>query len=241
VGEGVEIVVISLPHISNFTDLEPFLDEPGVSVRIVDKVTEIGNPQAIILPGSKNVIHDLHFLQSEGFIERLAECRDQGCEIVGICGGYQMLGQAIKDPYGIESTDSQLAGLGYLPMETIIERDKSLTRKTGVHKLSGKTVFGYEIHHGISSVLADPLLSFADGTTCGLAGQGGQIWGSYLHGIFDSDEFRRWFVDKLRTSIGLPAIGRILAPYDLEGAFERLADQVRRSVDMEYLYGLLKI
>ncbi len=240
-GEGVEIVVISLPHISNFTDIEPFLDEPDVSVRIVDKVSEIGNPQAIILPGSKNVIHDLHFLNSAGYIEKLAECRSQGCEIVGICGGYQMLGQAIKDPYGIESTHGQLPGLGYLPMETVIERDKNLTRKTGIHSSSGKKVFGYEIHHGISSIPFDPLLLFTDGTTCGLAGQGGKIWGSYLHGIFDSDEFRRWFIDRLRTSAGLQPIGRILAPYDLEGAFERLADQVRQSVDMDYVYRLLKI
>lgn len=240
-GEGVEIVVISLPHISNFTDIEPFLDEPDVSVRIVDKVTEIGNPRAIILPGSKNVIHDLHFLKSGGFVEKIAECHGKGCEIVGICGGYQMLGQAIKDPYGIESTDSQLPGLGYLPMETVIERDKNLTRKMGMHTLSGKTVSGYEIHHGISSVPSEPLLSFADGTKCGLAGHGGQVWGSYLHGIFDSDEFRRWFIDRLRTSVGLQPIGKILAPYDLEGAFERLADQVRQSVDMDYLYRLLKL
>ncbi len=240
-GEVVELVVLSLPHISNFTDIEPFLDEPDVSVRIVDRVSEIGTPQAIILPGSKNVIHDLHFLRSEGFLEKLAECRDQGCEIVGICGGYQMLGQMIRDPYGIESTDGQLAGLGYLPMETIIEREKQLIRQTGVHLASGTTVFGYEIHHGISSVPAEPLLRFADGTTCGLAGQGGQIWGCYLHGIFDSDEFRRWFLDRLRTSAGLQPIGRILAPYDLEGAFERLAEQVRQNVDMDHIYGLLKI
>ncbi|MFH0782447.1 MAG: cobyric acid synthase [Pseudomonadota bacterium] len=240
-GEGVEIVVISLPHISNFTDIEPFLDEPDVSVRIVDKVSEIGKPQAIILPGSKNVIHDLHFLRSEGFVGKLAECRDQGCEMVGICGGYQMLGEVIKDPYGIESMDGQLAGLGYLPMDTVIERDKRLTRKTGMHTVSGKKVFGYEIHHGISSVSDNPLLSFADGSTCGLAGRNGKIWGSYLHGIFDSDEFRRWFIDRLRVSAGLQAIGRVLAPYDLENAFERLADQVRHSVDMDYLYRLLGI
>jgi cobyric acid synthase len=183
----------------------------------------------------------MYFLRSGGFLDKLAECCAKGCEIVGVCGGYQMLGQTIKDPYGIESTDGQLAGLGYLPMETIIERDKQLTRKTGIHQPSGTTVFGYEIHHGISSEAAEPLLRFADGTTCGIALQGGQIWGSYLHGIFDSDAFRRWFIDRLRTAAGLQPIGKILAPYELEGAFERLAGQVRQNVDMEYLYRLLKI
>jgi cobyric acid synthase CobQ len=241
-GEGVEIVVINLPHISNFTDLEPFLEEPDVSLRIVEKASELGRPQAIILPGSKNVIHDLQFLQGEGFVDKLHECRDYGCRIVGICGGYQMLGQTIEDPHGIESMLGELTGLGYLPIKTVIEKDKRLTRKTGVHKKSGKKVFGYEIHHGISSVAAtDPLLCFDDGSSCGLAEHGGKVWGCYLHGVFDSDEFRRWFLDDLRTLAGLPAIGRILAPYDLEIAFERLADQVRQHVDIDYLYKLLRI
>lgn len=240
-GEGVEIVVINLPHISNFTDIEPFLEEPGVSIRIADKPSDVGSPSAIILPGSKNVIHDLQFFKSEGFVEVLGKCRDAGCEIVGICGGYQMLGQVINDPYGIESADGQLAGLGYLPMQTVIERDKRLTRKEGTHLVSAMKVFGYEIHHGISSQPSAPVLSFSDGSSCGMANQGGQVWGSYLHGIFDSDGFRRWFLDRLRMAAGLPPIGRILAPYNLETAFERLADQVRHSVDMDLLYRLLKI
>jgi adenosylcobyric acid synthase len=240
-GEGVEIVVISLPHISNFTDIEAFLEEPDVSLRIVDRAEQIGHPQAIILPGSKNVIHDLHFLRAGGFVEKLSHCRDDGCEIVGICGGYQMLGSAIQDPYGIESTDGQIAGLGYLPMDTVIERDKRLTRKAGIHQLSGKPVTGYEIHHGISSVAAEPLLHFDDATTCGRATQEGKIWGCYLHGIFDSDEFRRWFIDRLRKAAGLSPVGKIVAPYDLEGAFVRLADKVRSCVDMDFIYRLLRL
>jgi len=241
-GEGVEIVVINLPHISNFTDVEPFLDEPDVSLRIVEKADEVGKPQAIILPGSKNVIHDLQFLMGEGFVDKLDECLDYGCRIVGICGGYQMLGQTIQDPHGIESMLGELTGLGYLPIKTVIEKDKRLTRKTGLHKKSGKKVFGYEIHHGISSVAAtDPLLCFNDGSSCGLTEHEGKVWGCYLHGVFDSDEFRRWFLDDLRTLAGLSPVGRILAPYDLEIAFERLADQVRQHVDIEYLYKLLRI
>ncbi|EKD40424.1 MAG: cobyric acid synthase [uncultured bacterium] len=240
-GEGVEIVVVNLPHISNFTDIEPFLDEPDVTIRIVDKPEEIGHPQAIILPGSKNVIHDLHFLKSAGFAEKIGQCRDHGCEIVGICGGYQMLGRVIRDPHGIESADDQLSGLGYIDMETVIEREKMLTRKSGIHQISGTKVFGYEIHHGISSVSPTPLLRFDDGSTCGVASGTGKIWGCYLHGIFDGDEFRRWFIDRLRNGAGFQPVGRILAPYDLEAAFERLADTVRKNVDMNVLYRLLKI
>lgn len=240
-GEGIEIVVVNLPHISNFTDVEPFLEEPDVTLRIVDKVSDIGAPQAIILPGSKNVIHDLRFLQESGFAEKIDRCLAYGCELVGICGGYQMLGKVIHDPYEIESIDGRLSGLSYLDMETVIERDKNLTRKTGVHQLSGKKIFGYEIHHGVSSTTQAPVLHFDDGTSCGQMQQSEKIWGCYLHGIFDSDEFRRWFIDRLRQRIGLTPVGEILAPYNLEIAFDRLAACVRDNVDMDALYRLMKI
>jgi cobyric acid synthase CobQ/L-threonine-O-3-phosphate decarboxylase len=240
-GEGIEIVLINLPHISNFTDVEPFLEEPDVTLRIVENASDIGSPQAIILPGSKNVIHDLRFLQTGGFAEMIDRCLEGGCEIVGICGGYQMLGKLINDPYEIESTDGQLSGLGYLDMETVIERDKNLTRKTGVHQLSGKKIFGYEIHHGISSMTQFPVLRFDDGTICGQMKTSEKIWGCYLHGIFDSDDFRRWFIDSLRERTGLQPVGEIIAPYNLEIAFDRLAACVRENVDMDALYRLLKI
>jgi adenosylcobyric acid synthase len=240
-GQGIEIVVVNLPHISNFTDVEPFREEPDVTIRIVDKVSAIGSPQAIILPGSKNVIHDLRFLKESGFAEKIDRCLADGCEVVGICGGYQMLGRVIHDPYGIESSDGQLSALGYLDMETVIERDKKLTQKAGVHQLSGKKIFGYEIHHGVSSRTQAPVLHFDDGTSCGQMRQSEKIWGCYLHGIFDSDEFRRWFIDGLRARIGLTPIGAIVAPYNLEFAFDRLAECVRENVDMDALYRLMKI
>ncbi len=240
-GEGIEIVLINLPHISNFTDVEPFLEEPDVTLRIVEKPADIGSPQAIILPGSKNVIHDLRFLQNGGFAAAIDRCLEDGCEVIGICGGYQMLGKVINDPYEIESTDGQLTGLGYLDMETVIERNKNLTRKTGIHRLSDKKIFGYEIHHGISSMTDFPVLHFDDGTICGQMQQSKKIWGCYLHGIFDSDEFRRWFIDSLRQRVGLQPIGEIIAPYNLEIAFDRLAACVRENVDLKALYRLLKI
>ncbi len=240
-GEGIEIVLLNLPHISNFTDVEPFLEEPDVTLRIVENASDIGSPQAIILPGSKNVIHDLRFLKNGGFAEKITLCLEEGCEVIGICGGYQMLGKVINDPYEIESTDGQLSGLGYLDMETVIERDKNLTRKSGIHHLSGKKIFGYEIHHGISSVTQAPVLHFDDGTICGQIERSEKIWGCYLHGLFDSDEFRRWFIDKLRQRAGLQPIGKIIAPYNLEIAFDRLAACVRENVDMDAIYGLLKI
>ena len=173
--------------------------------------------------------------------KKISRCLEKGCEVVGICGGYQMLGKLIHDPYEIESVDGRLSGLGYLEIETVIERDKNLTRKSGVHQLSGKKIFGYEIHHGISSIAGQPVLCFDDGTSCGQMERSEKIWGCYLHGIFDSDDFRRWFIDNLRLRTGLHPVGKILAPYNLEIAFDRLAACVRENVDMDAIYRLLKL
>lgn len=238
---GVEIALINLPHISNFTDIEPFLEEPDVSLTVVDTVDQLTTTQAIIIPGSKNVIHDLEYLKANGFVEAIRRHHENGVEIIGICGGYQILGSTIEDPYEIESSLGQIEGIGLLKMKTVIEKNKNLTRKTGVHKPSGLHIFGYEIHHGISSVEDSHLIIFEDRSVCGTADSSEQVWGSYLHGIFDSDSFRRWFINRLRSKIGLKAIDEIVAPYDLENAFDRLADSVRENLDMDQVYSLLRL
>jgi len=239
--DSIDVVLISLPHISNFTDIEPFLEEPDVSIRVVERASEVGNPHAIMLPGSKNVIHDMRFLRDGGFVPVIEENVQQGCELVGICGGYQMLGRIIHDPYRIESNDGSLQGLGFLQMETVIEKEKNLIRKHGIHLTSGKEVYGYEIHHGISSKAGEPVVQFSDGSSCGVSDSIRPIWGSYLHGIFDSDPFRRWFIDSLRERNGMKPAGKILFQYDLEKAFERLAKIFRAGVDLDQVYKLMKL
>jgi len=240
-GEHIEIGLINLPHISNFTDVEPFLEEPDVALRVIEKKGDLGAPDAVILPGSKNVINDLEFLQKSGLFDALKEYYQRGGEIVGICGGYQMLGRTISDPFQMESTLGRIEGLRILDIETVIEKDKNLTRKSGIHIPSGMPVSGYEIHHGISSADDSPLLEFEDGSSCGTSVDTATAWGSYLHGIFDSDTFRSWFIDKLRLQKGLQTRGGVLAPYDLESEFDRLAQVVRENVDMDGIYSLLKL
>jgi cobyric acid synthase CobQ/L-threonine-O-3-phosphate decarboxylase len=238
-GEHVEIALISLPHISNFTDIEPLAAEPDVFLRVVERAEDLGNPQAIILPGSKNVIHDLAALASCGLAKAIQGKAAEGCEIVGVCGGYQMLGDSIEDPLAIESDQGAIAGLGLLAMTTVLAADKKLTRQQGVHTESGQPVHGYEIHHGRTQSNLPPTLTFTDGTVCGAGNASGQIWGSYLHGIFDSDLFRRWFINRLRKRQGLAPLPGIPVPYDLDPAFDRLAATVRESVDMNRSYRLL--
>lgn len=238
-GDHVEIALINLPHISNFTDIEPFVDEPDVYLKIVSSPSELGNPDSIILPGSKNVVGDLGFLQQTGLDDAIVEKAVNGIETVGICGGYQMLGHTIHDPYRIESDAKNVSALGLLPIDTTLARHKTLTRKAGKHLPTGLDVHGYEIHHGLSNGVTQPLLKFDDKTNCGTCHDNLAIWGAYLHGIFDADIFRRSFIDKLRKRKGLEGTGRIAAPYNLERAFDTLADVVRKSIDMDTVYSLI--
>jgi len=240
--DSVEIAIIDLPHISNFTDFDALRIEPDVAVRIVHSLEELGRPDAVILPGSKNVITDLAYLVRSGLAARVVELAREGrTEVVGVCGGYQMLGRRIEDPHGIESCGGSMEGLGMLALSTVLAPEKTLERVAGRHSESGLALHGYEIHHG-QSASGDTLQSVVVRDDGGIIGLGsGQVWGSYLHGIFDADAFRRWFIDRLRLRRGLPAIGHIVAKYDLQDAFDRLANTVRASLDMKRIYELMNL
>jgi adenosylcobyric acid synthase len=235
----IDLALVDLPHISNFTDFEPFLAEPDVRIRLVKTPQDLGRPHAILLPGSKNVVADLHYLKTSGLANGIKQLAAEGIEVVGICGGFQILGRHIADPHHIESFGESLVGLGLLDIDTVLEKEKTLTLKSGVHLPSGCQVRGYEIHHGISASEGPPLLSLSGDENGGVVSIDGLVWGSYLHGIFDSDSFRRWFIDRVRSRNGLAPLGRIQACYDLEPAFDRLAAAVRGQMDMARVYALL--
>jgi cobyric acid synthase CobQ/L-threonine-O-3-phosphate decarboxylase len=239
--QAIDVVLLNFPHISNFTDVEPFLAEPDVTLRVVDSVKDLGNPDVIILPGSKNVIGDLRFLLDKQFKSVLRQKAEAGCEIIGICGGYQVLGKDIHDPLGIESSLSTIEALGLLDISTELKAEKQLVRQVGTHLKSGHSVHGYEIHHGISTSDQAPVLQFQNSRFCGSSSPHYNVWGSYLHGIFDSDTFRRWFIDSIREKKGYQRIDKVLATYDLEDAFDRLADAVRQNLDMDKVYSLLNL
>ncbi len=237
--ESVEIAVVELPHISNFTDFDALRIESDVRLVFVRTPERLRNPAALILPGTKNVMGDLDFLRRSGWAEavhRLA--KDRRTEIVGICGGFQMLGQSIADPHGLESGDGVAYGLGLMPTVTTLEKEKALRRGRGRHVISGFEVYGYEIHHGQSRWDSAPSCMVAsDGQAMGVHAVGrDDIWGTYLHGVFDADAFRRWFIDRLRIRAGLSPVGYVRASYSLEPALHRLAEQVRASVDIDRLY-----
>lgn len=241
--QQLDVAVLDLPHISNFTDLDPLGLEPDVGLRIVRNAAELGQPDALILPGSKNTLADLGWLQQTGLAAAVRELAQAGkAEIVGICGGFQMLGNGISDPLAIESGTGAQQGLGLLGIDTVMAADKTTCQTSCCHIPSGCLLNGYEIHHGITSgEQFQPLITSPDGNLLGVGADNSLIWGSYLHGLFDADPFRRWWLDQLRQRKGWQTDGIIRACYDLEPALDRLADCVRSSLDMREIYRLLRV
>ncbi|HYW80704.1 MAG TPA: cobyric acid synthase, partial [Thermoguttaceae bacterium] len=234
----VDIAVVDLPHISNFTDLDALRIEPDVRVRLVRTADELGTPDAVILPGSKSVLGDLESIQQRGFTRRLRDlAASHTTQIVGICGGFQMLGRKIADPSHVESKNGAAEALGLLGVTTALAAEKTLARSRAVHAASGLEVTGYEIHHGQTDVGDEQQLFQADTPNgLGVVNRQGNVWGTYLHGVFDADAFRRWFIDRLRTRRGLEPLGGVSATYDIEPALDRLAEIVRESLDIDAIY-----
>jgi threonine-phosphate decarboxylase len=261
----LDIIVLRLPRISNFTDMDPLFAEPDVSVRYVDSPEEWGNPDAVIVPGSKNTIDDMLFLRESGLEGLLLEHAGKGGHVVGICAGYQMLGKKLLDPDLIESDKLTVSGIGLLPTETTFAAEKRTVRVKGLSRLSGlegMSVEGYEIHMGVThfveeaerpfvvwdqltvsgvTELSDASRNGEVGHPDGAATADGRVWGTYLHGILHNDEFRSGWLNEIRRSKGWAERSEVvLFGARREAAFDKLADHVRRHVDMPKLYTMLE-
>jgi adenosylcobyric acid synthase len=246
---GTDIAVIKLPLISNFDDFDPLGAEPGVHVRYVSSLQELGRPDAVILPGTKSTVADLAWLRERGLAGRIVQLAREKTPIVGICGGYQMLGRTIHDPEHVESSVDEVPGLDLLPVHTAFEGEKATHRAQAVvldgpgwlSTLKGAVIRGYEIHMGrtdtprpwleITQRSGQPVC-VRDGTTSG----DGQIWGCYLHGLFENEHLRRAWL----STLGWRSNDRQGPPRGrYEAAFERLADEVEDALDMQKLDAIL--
>ena len=278
-GKPVEIAVIRLPHLSNFTDFNVFSRIQEADLRYVSRPSALGKPDMIILPGTKNTMADLRWLRESGMAAAINALRESGCTVFGVCGGYQMLGRGISDPEKTEEGGSA-AGLGFLDTETVFSKEKRRTRVRGrignlpgmLQPLSGMQIEGYEIHMGRTSkgwhttkdtgsaenaardifgvgdfcVIRDHRTGAesTDGTACG------NIYGTYVHGIFDAPGLARKIIEILAAQKGVPlqaAEGKrdenAAAETDLrtykETQYDLLADTLRRHLDMKRIYEII--
>ncbi|MGE7273353.1 cobyric acid synthase [Brevibacillus panacihumi] len=241
----LDIAVIRYPRIANFTDVDPFFVEPDCRVRYVSRPEELGEPDLIVLPGSKNTLEDLQFLRETGLAGRIMQLhRERACMLVGICGGYQMLGEWIHDPAGVESPLQSLEGLGLIPMVTTLEQRKTTVLSRGTARFFGKQIEleGYEIHMGRSVFQQNDtaFIQLEKGTDGYCDAQEKRI-GTYFHGLFHNDEFRTLLLNKLRADKGLAPIHERPSFVALrEQGYDLLADTVRRHVRLDAIEEKMK-
>ena len=230
----IDIVGIKLPRLSNYTDLDVFNQFQGVSVRYVNRAEDLGNPDMIVIPGSKNTIADLRWLKESGLAARIAEAAKKEIPIYGICGGFQMLGEKISDPLGTEEGGTE-EGLRLLPVETTLEGEKITKQFVGVHddvegvfrNLSGMNISGYEIHMG---------------RTTGGSRNIKNVYGTYIHGIFDEKGIAGTIVNALaeRKGISIDTTSALGRREYKEKEYDKLSDMIIENMDMDSIYGILK-
>lgn len=244
---GIEVAIIRLPHISNYDDFDP-LEKIGCHLRYISQLSDLKKPDLIIIPGTKSTVADLTYLRQKGFASTILRLYHAGTPVIGICGGYQMLGKVIHDPNRIESAETEVEGLGLLDGETTFIDVKRTTqvkaRVVGdrglLAGLQGLEVNGYEIHMGQTVSRNMPAFQILDTPSGksdyldGAVSEDGLIFGSYLHGLFGNPEFTRFLFEYLRKTRGLQATITPLKSKDAD--YDELAKIVRQSLNMEQLY-----
>ena len=253
----IRIAVIQTPKISNFTDFDALAHEKDVALYYVKAVEDLGEPDVIMLPGSKNTTEDMLYLGKSGLGEKILAHAKAGKAVIGICGGYQMLGEVIRDPQHTESQNDEAAGLGLLGMETVFASEKLTSQVVAqcqdLHfmgqSISADNLQGYEIHMGHTDFTREAdkhpfTVCQRRGTVCasqeGTANAAGNVFGTYIHGVFDNDVFRRSVLNAIRHSKGLEALANtrnVMA--EKQQAYEHLADVVENALDMEKLYQIM--
>ena len=239
----LDIAILRLPHISNFTDFMPLEQHPLLGVRYVQNAHTLGTPDLVILPGTKNTVDDLLWLRQSGLEPALLKLAARGTPVLGVCGGYQMLGQTLADPDGTESGRAQtLRGLGLLPTRTTFtdrKRRAQVTAEATAAPFAGAALTGYEIHTGRTEVEGLPFCTQADGTPEGCVQD--RVFGTYLHGLFDTGELTEKLVAALCARKGIAPDTAALMPMEQyrQQQFDLLAEGVRKALDMDALYAAM--
>ncbi len=263
--QAVNVAVTLVPHLSNFTDFNALAGECDVVLRYAAALSDLVGADVVVLPGTKNTIADLEHLRSRGFVEALASHVARGGELVGICGGYQMLGLEVSDPYGVEA-GGRTAGMGFLDVVTELLPDKRTTQVEAQPLLGNvppdSTVSGYEIHMGRTrrgsvppSFLIlrrsgnglsqeGPRAGDEDDAVDGACREDGLVWGTYIHGIFDQPGFRRQWLNRLRQRKGLHPLDRSVSEAvttRLRSSLDRWADHLQKHVQVDRLFSTIGV
>ena len=255
----IHIEVVRTPHMSNFTDFNIFETQEDVSLRYVDFGESFGDPDIVIIPGTKSTIDDLMFLRKNGLENQIKELHRRGKLIIGICGGYQMLGKVLKDPYHVENDLEEVEGIGLLDVETTFEMEKTTTQVKAIldenfhgylENLSGKEVSGYEIHMGITKrnensnnfVTVKQKLEQKVNYQVGSVNKECNVFGTYLHGIFDDIDFTRTVLNNIRKMKNLEPIESNVKSFNefKNQQYDKLADYLREHLDMEKIYEIME-
>jgi adenosylcobyric acid synthase len=253
--DPIKIVVVKLPYISNFTDFEPFYYEPDVELVYSNNQSDIEHADIVIIPGTKNTMDALTFLKQTGLADHIRHAYSKGIQIIGICGGYQILGERLLNPYGVEGRVKTLNGIGILSIKTVFQNEKITSQVEaevvqgsglGVKDLGDMRLKGYEIHHGISTgdkglfrLRRDPDVrgfDLLDGST------NRNCWGTYIHGIFDNDKFRRAILNNIRIKKGLTPLEHTYSYAQAKDkALDHFAGIVKQHLDMEFIKRLIRV
>ena len=246
----VDIAILRLPHISNFTDFTPLETHPLLGIRYVRTPEELGDPDLVILPGTKNTMDDLVWTKQRGLDAAVLKLAAAGTPVLGVCGGYQMLGEKLYNPEHLEGPLEELPGLGLLPIRTVFRSNKIRTRtraEVTTGPLAGARLDGYEIHMGVTEISGEPFCQFENGQREGCIA--GTVFGTYLHGLFDTGELTERLAAYLAERKGIPADSgqkqdaaesavRDKKSY-MDRQYDILADQVRAALDMKSLYRIM--
>ena len=239
----LDIAIVRLPHLSNFTDFMPLEQHPLLGVRYVSNAHELGAPDLILLPGTKNTVDDLLWLRQCGLETALLKLAAKGTPVLGVCGGYQMLGQTLDDPTGSESGRPQtLRGLGLLPTRTVFSEQKrraQVKATVAAAPFAGAELEGYEIHTGVTEAEGEPFAHYLDGGREGCVQ--GNVFGTYLHGLFDTGTLTEALTGWLCRRKGIDPSDAALIPMEeyRRQQFDILADGVRGALDMDAVYAAM--
>ena len=240
--KSLDIAIIRLPKISNFTDFSLLDEHPAMGIRYIQNVRELGSPDLVIIPGTKSTISDLLWMRQGGLETAVCKLAGTGTPVFGICGGYQMLGETLLDPYATEGGGGT-HGMGLLPVDTVFSSRKTRTRMQAVvtaSQFAGAQLDGYEIHTGKTTVRGEAFCLLENGQPDGCVQ--GNVFGTYLHGLFDTGSLVRKLAEYLCERRGIPC--EQTAPIShaayQEQQFDLLADGIRRSLDMEAIYALME-